>query len=696
MRSLHDHPVSPVLSSTAHRSPAIEPGASRQRYLRTVVIAGVVSTSTWLWLQLDLLDGRVFGNFYDLQARALLNGHLDVPAGSLGNEAFAVRGQEFLYNPPGPSLLRMPLFLVTDRFDGRLTVLSMLLAWLVTLTLLALLIWRARRILRGSAPLPRWEAAGYGVLIIAATLGTTLVYLSAIPWVFHEAYAWAVPMALGSAYALTGLIERPSMGRALSTGLFTLGAILCRTTAGWACAAAVLVTAAWFFRDGRAASGRRLWWTVGLAGALPVLIGVAINWAKFRHPWAFPIQNQVFTALSESRRQTLASTGGDGFSPRVVLSTVPAYLRPDGLHLSAIFPYLSLPAEPAKTYGGIAFDRTYRTGSITAFMPLLVGLAAWGTVTAFRRRGPAGAVVLRLPLLGLALIPAAVVFGAYITHRYTAEFLPFLLFGSVVGAIALAPAVAALDLTVRRLALSGLAAAALFGVLANVAVAMSVQAQANPGPVLQSFVDRQAHFSELTGDPLDDHVVASVQLPTEGPTDELRIIGECQALYVGTGELYQPWVEVGNRDFRVSFTPAAVEVGVRSDPVLLAEFVGHHRSQLVLERAGADAFRVSLTGGGESRTTDWVEVAPGSTATIEVRTEDAEDYVVVGPGEASMRVPKTSLDAEFVSLPNVLVPAPINPFALSADGLSVLPQPSPALATCDRLRERYLERVETS
>lgn len=670
--------------------------ADVRRYIRWAGGAGALATALWLWLQLDLLDGRVFGNFYDLQARALLDGHLDVPAGSLGNEAFAVRGQEFLYNPPGPSLLRMPLFLVTDRFDGRLTVLSMLLAWLVTLTVLALLIWRVRRILRGTATLPRWEATGYGALIIAATLGTTLVYLGAIPWVFHEAYAWAVPMALGSAYALTGLIERPSIGRAVTTGLFTLGAILCRTTAGWACVAAVLVTAAWFFRGGRGASGRRLWWKVSLAGALPVLIGVAINWAKFRHPWAFPLQNQVFTTLSESRRQTLAATGGDGFSPKVVFSTLPAYLRPDGLHLSSIFPYLSLPAEPAATHGGVTFDRTYRTGSITAFMPLLLGLAVWGTVTAFRRRGPTGAVVLRLPLLGVALIPGAVVFGAYITHRYTAEFLPFLLFGSVVGAIALSPTVAALDLTRRRLALSGLAAAALFGVLANLAVAMTLQAQANPGPVLQSFVDRQARFSSWTGEPLDDHVVASVQLPTDGPTDELRIIGECQALYVGTGERYEPWVEVGNRSLRVDFTPAPVESGVPSDPLVLAEFVGHHRSRLLLERAGADAFRLSLTGGGQSLRTAWVEVTPGSIARIEVSAEDPGDYVVSGPGEMSIRVPKESLDAAFVSLPNVLVPAPLNPSGLSAVGLSVLPQPTPVLTTCDRLRERYLEGLGTS
>ena len=109
------------MPASRRSAPTREPGDALRTYTRTAAVAGGLSTALWLWLQLDLLGGRVFGNFYDIQARAFLDGHLDVPAGCLGNEAFVQRGHEFLYNPPGPSLLRMPLFLVTDRFDGRLT-----------------------------------------------------------------------------------------------------------------------------------------------------------------------------------------------------------------------------------------------------------------------------------------------------------------------------------------------------------------------------------------------------------------------------------------------------------------------------------------------------------------------------------------------------------------------------------------------
>ena len=58
-------------------------------------------------------------NFYDLQARALLDGHLWVPDQSLGIEGFVVDGHTYMYFPPFPALLRVPVLLLTDRFDGR-------------------------------------------------------------------------------------------------------------------------------------------------------------------------------------------------------------------------------------------------------------------------------------------------------------------------------------------------------------------------------------------------------------------------------------------------------------------------------------------------------------------------------------------------------------------------------------------------
>ena len=227
----------------------------------------------------------MFSNFYDIQGRALLDGHLAVPDSALGNEAFAVRGHEFLYNPPGPSVLRMPVLLVTDRLDGRMTVASHVRG-----------LGAHRRAGRpprvaGPAPARAGRAASgaprpsvLGTFLVVVTAGSTLLYLGSIPWVFHEAYAWAIPMTVGSAYALLGVLQRPTTGGVLATAGFTLGALFSRATAGFACAAAVLLAAAWLFRGGRGADAKAWWWRIGLAGAVPVLLSAAVNWAKFRHP----------------------------------------------------------------------------------------------------------------------------------------------------------------------------------------------------------------------------------------------------------------------------------------------------------------------------------------------------------------------------------------------------------------------------
>ena len=33
---------------------------------------------------------------------------------------------------------------------------------------------------------------------------------------------------------------------------------------------------------------RNLWWKIYAAGLTPVAVGMAVNWAKFRHPYLFP------------------------------------------------------------------------------------------------------------------------------------------------------------------------------------------------------------------------------------------------------------------------------------------------------------------------------------------------------------------------------------------------------------------------
>ena len=74
--------------------------------------------------------------------------------------------------------------------------------------------------------------------------------------------------------------------------------------------------------------------------------------------------------------------GGTITGPQFFSSSFVTYFRPDGIRFVDYFPCITLPAEPARSYGGAFLDQSYRTGSVTAFMPLLFLATLWGFVAA--------------------------------------------------------------------------------------------------------------------------------------------------------------------------------------------------------------------------------------------------------------------------------------------------------------------------
>ena len=129
---------------------------------------------------------------------------------------------------------------------------------------------------------------------------------------------------------------------------------------------------------------------LALAGLVPLSVGIAVNWAKFRHPYMFPLEDQVWTSVNEHRRLALAANGGDLVSPKIFPSTAVNYFRPDGIRFIGSVPVRHAARRPGASYGGSFLDQTYRTGSVVAFMPLLFLLSAWGLVTSFRPAWRAG------------------------------------------------------------------------------------------------------------------------------------------------------------------------------------------------------------------------------------------------------------------------------------------------------------------
>ena len=170
-------------------------------------------------------------------------------------------------------------------------------------------------------------------------------------------------------------------------------------------------------------------------GVIPLVVGCAVNYAKFGVPFGVSNFDQVWTHVNAYRRKFLAANHNSEYGTAFVPSTLLAYLRPDGLRFSSVFPFITLPATPPKALAGVLFDRRYRTASLPASMPLLFLLSCWGLVTAFRPR-PVGRVALTRVLLVAGLIAGAALFiWGYIAPRYLADFVPLLALASGVAVV---------------------------------------------------------------------------------------------------------------------------------------------------------------------------------------------------------------------------------------------------------------------
>src|SRR5450631_1388343 len=229
----------------------------------------------------------------------------------------------------------------------------------------------------------RAEATSYGLLMATIMGGSAFMLLAATPYVFNEDLAWSVCVTVGSIFALLGLLERPSWGRIIASFVLVLSANLGRVTTGWACVIGAIMIAAWFGL-GRGGQENRRWCIPALGvGLVPLLAGCAVNYAKFGVPFGVSNFDQVFTMVNAYRRRFLAANHNSEWGSVFIPTNLLAYLRPDGLRLTSVFPFITLPGVPPAALSGVLFDRRDRTASLPASMPLLFGLICWGLVTAF-------------------------------------------------------------------------------------------------------------------------------------------------------------------------------------------------------------------------------------------------------------------------------------------------------------------------
>jgi hypothetical protein len=676
-------------------APQSELAAGRRRFTWAALIAIALTAIPFIWIlwsdwgpPAPLRLSNYQDNFYDLQTRAMFQGHLHLADGALGLEGFVHDGRTYTYFGLFPSIIRMPVLLVTHSLDGRLTAPFMLLAWLLTGLFSALLLWRVRFLVRGDSAMGRTEATAFGVLMATIMGGTIWMLLASTPFTFNEDIAWSICLTVGGIFALLGVIERPSWGRVVASGVLILCANLDRSTTGWACVVGAGFVALWFLLGLGGRENRRWFLPVLAAGLIPLAIGCAVNYAKFGVLFGVSNFEQVWTHVNAYRRKFLAANHNAEEGTIFVPTNIVTYFRPDGLGLSRVFPFVTLPASPPTALNGVLFDRLYRTASLPASTPLLFLLSIWGLVTAFRPKSIGKVARTRLLLLAAGSAGAALMLWGYIAPRYLGDFVPFLVLAS---AVAVADIFRRLEYRKRSLRLGVLmviAVAALFSVTANIGMAIVPDEEWNTTQVL-NYVQAQKSISDLTGHPLESQVVRGNSLPPWGPAGQLYIIGDCSGLYISNGENYSTvpseqyerttWMtaELG-QPFQHTFRLSARSDGTETVPLVHA---GTYTVSVNMKPT-PDAGRVSLwftvqMGAGTAHGPS-VEVDTGTNHTVVVTT-DPEKHQIAASVDGAVHLVLSSRNLRPIQV------ASHSSSNGTSNALSVTNMPTPRPTLCQSL-----------
>src|SRR4051812_18774535 len=168
------------IGATDMRRDAGRAGSRSVTRFRNGWLAGsTVATLAFAWMvsegRLDLFRyHRLNSDFYDAQARSMVHGKLEIPARVLNIEGFTHDGKQYTYFPPFPAFLRLPFVAVTDSLDGRLTALSLLLAFVLAISAAGVPTWRVRGLVRGDQPVGTTELVLVALFALLLGVGSPL------------------------------------------------------------------------------------------------------------------------------------------------------------------------------------------------------------------------------------------------------------------------------------------------------------------------------------------------------------------------------------------------------------------------------------------------------------------------------------------------------------------------------------------
>jgi hypothetical protein len=403
-----------------------------------------------------LIYEESFGSFFDHQAVSLLHGHLDVPESALSGEAFVVGGRYYGYFGVTPALLRLPLAAAHVAF-GKLSRTYMLGYFAACLTAAYFLLCHATRVLGGPGKWPsRWAV----VLLVGCTgLGSTLLFLGARAYVYHEAILCGATFALWSAYFTLRYADDPAKRWGIYAVIFGLLAVHARPPAGLfslfliGCASLHQMVVAWKAGT-RSAARRHL--TVGVLATIAMLSFNGMSYLKFGTFDGSPLRYSV-----QYTPERVAKFEGKNFHLANLRHNIDTYVLAADFRIEKHFPFVFFGSGHSPFYPEAKIDLAESTiafpYAMAGLFSLALGGGIWALLWAEQMRRPILLLVIGVTPMALALFTAIVT-----SHRYTGDFCPFLIATAALGA-------ATLDAESRRWRAAFLAGASVVGALSIVA-----------------------------------------------------------------------------------------------------------------------------------------------------------------------------------------------------------------------------------
>jgi hypothetical protein len=403
-----------------------------------------VSLIVWCWFvtwgEWKFFQPEEFCGFYDAYARSILHGHFDVPRPAIGLEAFTFEGKTYGYFGIAPALLRIPLVLIFPNMDGQWSRVMMLAAATISLICAYALL----RMFHGPArDLTTGERLLHSLFMVAAGIGSTLVFLIGRSYTFHEALIWSGAFSLLFAWAITRYFQRAQTKFLFLAAAFSFMAFHSRTTTGagavlaMAIVAAVLIVRAFWkpefaaetFGFGKSESSGRQAAIALAAVVLTVAIYFGVGYAKFKTFEPMPMRYYDFYRQFPIRMRI---TQGKQLHLRNVPSAIATYFGVHGFTIKDEFPWF-YPEEEQTVIGWPRNDVIEPFSTVPVSMPALsllaiIGIAALGSGASEPLKRA------RLPAVTLLAGGSLVLATVGITERYLHDFYPALIICAAAGA----------------------------------------------------------------------------------------------------------------------------------------------------------------------------------------------------------------------------------------------------------------------